>query len=109
MRSSSEWNVTTASRPPGCSTRSAACERAHELAELVVDGDAQRLEGAGRRMDAAGLGPDEAGDELGELAASSRCGALRAALDDGARDGARAALLAVMEEDVGELGLGGAR
>ena len=43
-------------------------ERAHEFAELVVDRDAQRLEDARRRMDAAGLGPDEAGDELGELA-----------------------------------------
>ena len=108
IRSSSEWKVTTASRPPGLQHALGRVERAHELAELVVDGDAQPLEDARRRMDAARLGPHEAGDELGELARRLDA-ALAAALDDGAGDRARAALLAEMEEDVGELGLRGAR
>ena len=53
MRSSSEWNEITASRPPGFSMRSAAASAVGELAELVVHEDAQRLERARRRMDLA--------------------------------------------------------
>ena len=45
-------------------------EAAVELAQLVVDGDAQRLEGAGRGVDAAGA----AGTAPRTSAASRRCG-----------------------------------
>jgi hypothetical protein len=93
--------------PAGAQHALGGVERAHELAELVVDGDAQALEHAGRGVDAAGLGPDEAGDELGELARRLDA-ALAAALDHGAGHRPRAALLAEMEEHVRELGLGGA-
>ena len=106
MRSSSEWKVTTTSRPPGRRTRSAACERPHQLAELVVDGDAQRLERRASPDGASGSAPARrAGDELGELRRGLRTGCRAAPLDDRARDRARAALLAVEVEDVGELAL----
>ncbi len=51
IRSSSEWKVTTTSRPPGFSDALGRKQRLRQLAELVVDEDAQRLEDAGRRMD----------------------------------------------------------
>ena len=50
-------------------------QRAHQFAELVVDGDAQALEHARRRMNAARLLPDERRDEIGELLAWSRTAA----------------------------------
>ena len=53
--------------PAGLQDALGRVQRAHELAELVVDGDAQRLEHARRRMNAAGLLPDERCDELGQL------------------------------------------
>ena len=60
MRSSSEWKVTTTSRPPGVRMRSAAASAAHQFAQLVVDEDAQRLERARRRMDVARPAPHHA-------------------------------------------------
>ncbi len=39
MRSSSEWKVTTTSRPPGFKMRSAARQRAGQLPQLVVHVD----------------------------------------------------------------------
>ena len=68
MRSSSEWNETTTSRPPGLSTRSAALQRVDEFAKLVVDEDAQRLERARRRMDVAGRRAHDRRYDVGELA-----------------------------------------
>ena len=50
-RSSSEWKATTARRPPAASSASAAASPRSQLADLVVDRDAQRLEGARRRID----------------------------------------------------------
>ena len=50
IRSSSEWNAITASRPPGRSISSAAGSARLERAELVVDGDPERLEDALGRM-----------------------------------------------------------
>ena len=68
-RSSSEWKETTASRPPGVSSASARGEAAVELAQLVVHRDAQRLEGAGRRIDGVALlAADDAAHDRGELA-----------------------------------------
>ena len=53
MRSSSEWKLITTSRPPLGEQREALRERALERAELVVERDANRLERARRRMNAA--------------------------------------------------------
>ena len=103
-RSSSEWKETTASRPPGSSSASAAGEAAVELAELVIHRDAQRLEGAGRRIDgvAAACGPTT--PRTSSASSPVRViGAFRARRDDRAGDRAGAPLLAVAEDDVGEL------
>src|SRR5262245_44444387 len=73
-----------------------------ELAQLVVGVDAQGLEDAGSGMPAGDpLAPQHARDELPQLLrARDRLAApLRR---DGARNGARAALLAEVEEDVGK-------
>ena len=68
MRSSSEWKVTTASQPPGASAALGGGEAAGELAELVVDRDAERLEAARRRVRLAGLRPRQQPlDQAGEL------------------------------------------
>ncbi len=76
MRSSSEWKATTTRRPPGTSSCFSGGEGALELAELVVQVDAQRLKGASRGIDpAAGAAADHAGDQFRELV--------------GRRDGAR--------------------
>ena len=92
--------------PAGLQDALGRMQRAHEFAELVVDGDAQGLEHARRRMNAAGLLADERCDEIGELPRRLE-GLAPPRLDDGAGDGAGAPLLAVVIEDVGELGLGG--
>ena len=81
-------------------------EAAGELAELVVDRDAQRLEAAGRGVRLAGLrARQQALDQAGEL---QRGGEGRAPPvgDDGAGDAAGRALLAVLVEEVGERGFG---
>ena len=46
IRSSSEWKLITASRPPGRSISTRRRQRRLERAELVVDRDPQRLEDA---------------------------------------------------------------
>ena len=79
-----------------------------ELAELVVDVEAQRLERARRRMDVAGPAMHHAGDDVGERA-GGRDRPFAARRDDGAGDGAGAALLAEEKDDVGEVALGGLR
>ncbi len=66
MRSSSEWNDTTTSRPPGVSTRSAAESASRQFAEFVVDEQPQRLERARRRMNLAGLAAHHAPDQIGQ-------------------------------------------
>ena len=40
----------TQSRPPRCRRRATCVQRRFDLAELVVDKDANRLEGLGRRV-----------------------------------------------------------
>ncbi len=68
MRSSSEWKLMTTRRPPRPQRLDRLRQRALELAELVVDVDAQRLEGARRRVP-AGLAPGHrGGDDAGEAA-----------------------------------------
>ena len=80
-------------------------QRRRELAELVVDVDAERLEHAGRWMTSRlPATADDALDETRELSCARE--RLRLAIgDDGARNGAGSPLLAQMEEDVGELRL----
>ena len=51
MRSSSEWNVITASRAPASSRLQAVRQERVEPLELAVHPDAQRLERARRRID----------------------------------------------------------
>src|SRR5581483_11808807 len=91
---------------PAAGAQDALCgrQRARELAELVVDEDAQRLEGARRRMDVAGARTHRRGDDVGEPAGRRDRG-FAARLDDGAGDRARMTLLAEQEDDVGEIAL----
>src|SRR5712691_4894349 len=79
-------------------------QRALERSELVVDGDAQRLEDALRRMSAAEAlrSRYRRTNDVYEL----KRGRDRAPANDRARDLPRIALLAVALEDVGELTLG---
>ena len=53
IRSSSEWKLMTAIRPPGRSIESAAGSARSSALELVVDRDPQRLEDALGRMPVA--------------------------------------------------------
>src|SRR5438132_3760757 len=69
-------------------------EKAVEPAELVVDGDAQGLKRAGGGMDTRAATAEHAGHDGRELAG----GAERTGAHDGARDGPRPSLLAVLGE-----------
>ena len=102
MRSSSEWNVTTARRPPGLSSRSAAQSPRRSSPSSSLTAMRKRLEGARRRMGRfAGPRRRDAGDHPGKL--QGRGERLRLAVgDDGARDPARGALLAEMKQNVGD-------
>ena len=103
MRSSSEWKVTTASRPPGFSARSAANSALGQFAELVVDEDAQRLEDAGRRMDLVlRLAADMRLDGVGEVERALERPVVAALLDH-AGDAAGMPLLAEEAEDAREV------
>ena len=61
----------------------------------------QRLEGPGRRVDAAGPAADHAGHQLGQLARAGDRAALPP-LDDRPRDAPGCRLLAIAPQDVGE-------
>ena len=108
MRSSSEWNATTTSRPPGLQHALRGGERRRQLVELVVDEDAQRLERPRRRMDRAGRACTTRADDLRQRP-RGRDRRLVARAHDGAGNGARAPLLAERRDDRGELALGGTR
>ncbi len=101
MRSSSEWKVTTASRPPGRSSRSAAASALRQFVQFLVDRDAQRLKRPRGRMDFADSCRRGAGDDFAPAGRGQnrRLGALG---DDGAGDSPRGALLAIKIKDVGE-------
>ena len=102
MRSSSEWKVTTTSRPPASSSRSAAAEALGQLVELRVEIEAERLKGAGGGvLGLVALAAENAGDDVGKLAGpcDRRLGAAR---HDGLGDGARPPLLAENVNDIGE-------
>src|SRR5215470_6125974 len=70
-------------------------EPAFELFKLFIHGNAERLEGAGRGMDALAPTRQNALDNPGELAGTAD----RTRGDDGMRDGTRALLLAVGFQD----------
>src|SRR5438874_8615059 len=74
-----------------------------EFAKLVVDRDADRLERAGRRIDAAGLGRHDPADDRRELAGAPDR-PLGAGGLDGAGDAPREAFLAIKIDEVGEGG-----
>ncbi len=77
----------------------------HKLAEFIVDGDPQPLKHARRRMDSAGLLPDQRGHQIGQLLCRlERLPAPR--LDDRARNRTGAPLLTVMVENVSQFGFG---
>ena len=101
-----EWNVTTASLPPGFSARFGGGQCGDKLPQLVIHRDTQALKGACRGMDlprflARQTGFDDAGEPEGRL--DGRLGALG---HDGARDAARGALFAVIVDDIGQKRLG---
>ena len=98
-RSSSEWNVSAATRPPTFVTAQLERQRLVELLELAVDGDPDRLERALGRVAAgeAGRRGHGGGDRVVELERRGQLGAAAAA-DDLARDPVREALLAVLAQ-----------
>ena len=84
--------MTTASRPPGFSDALGGRKPALELVELGVQMDADRLEGAGRRIALLALAiADGAANDRGKLAGPLD----RPVGDDGAGDGAGARFLAI--------------
>ncbi len=106
IRSSSEWKLITARRPPGRSISTAAGKRCLELAELVVDGDPQCLEDAlgGMPLAEAGGRRDRRLDHVDEIAGAEER-LLGAATHDRTGDRARVALLPVAAEDRRQLAL----
>ena len=95
MRSSSEWKATTTSRPPSASTRSEAASAVGEFVELAIDEDAERLERAGRRMDAVGVAAaDRRAPRCSASSSVPVIGARFRAAAMAARDGAGPLLLA---------------
>ncbi len=107
MRSSSEWNDTTTSRPPGLSTRFGGRERRGELAELLVDEDAQRLERAGRRMNGARARRARRARSRRRAREWCAIGACARAATMARATRAGVALLAQRRDDDGEIALGG--
>ena len=103
MRSSSEWNATTTSRPPSRSTASAApsARASSSSSRLTKMRSAWNVRVAGWMRDAP-RGPAARGDDLGELA-GAQDRRLRARPLDGAGDPPGLPLLAVDADDRGEL------
>ena len=104
MRSSSEWKVTTTSRPPGFSALLGCKQRLRQFAELVVDEDAQRLEHARGGMDLVlGLARRHDLDQASEIARRLER-LFGTTLFDGMRDARRLLLFAEKDEDADEIG-----
>ena len=105
MRSSSEWNETTTSRPPGLSMRSAAASAAASSSSSSLT----KMRSAWNVRVAGWMAPGRACTTRATISASARVVADRrvvARRDDGARDGARMALLAERRDDRREIALG---
>ncbi len=93
--------------PADRGARQGGVEPGAQRAQLVVDGDAQRLEGARRGVDGgAGLGvrgpPDGARHDVGQVDGVAHRRAGVAQPDDRARDAARSPLLAELVDRVGD-------
>jgi hypothetical protein len=68
MRSSSEWKVTTARRPPGFRTALGGQKAGLQLFQLFIDRDAQALERAGGGMDLGALAAAQGAlDHVGQV------------------------------------------
>ena len=67
MRSSSEWKLTTASRPPGVEQVRGLGQRHFQLFKLLIDVNPKSLKGAGRRVLARLARTDRATHDLGKL------------------------------------------
>ena len=104
-RSSSEWKLMIAQRPPGASRVGERGEELLELLELAVDRDAQRLERARRRVDLRLALLDRIGIARATRASRDRssCAAdpSRDRVLDQPRDLARVALLAELGDQLG--------
>ena len=83
-------------------------ERLRKLGQFLIDEDAECLERPGRRMNLVRLGADHAPDDVGQCP-SGVDRSILAGGDDGAGDAAGVPLLAELEDDVGEVALGGLR
>ena len=106
MRSSSEWNETTTSRPPGLSMRSAAASAATSSASSSLT----KMRSAWNVRVAGWISPGLRAHDARRRCRPARrvvaIGAARRAPDDGARDGARMRSSPSVEDDVGEIALG---
>ena len=105
IRSSSEWNAITTSRAPDAQPAGGRLEKAIEPFELAVHPDAQRLERARRRIDAHVAAARNGAPHDRRQPAGGLDRRLAPRLDDRPRDPAREALLAVLEDRVGQLAL----
>ena len=106
MRSSSEWNETTTSRPPGLSMRSAAASAAASSpsSSLTNMRSAWKVRVAG--WISPGARVHDARDDVGERARGARSAASARALTMARAIGAREALLAERRDDGGKIALG---
>ena len=103
MRSSSEWKVTTASQPPGASAASAAASprASSPSSSLTAMRSAWKLRVAACGWPGFGRGSSRS-IRPASCSVRRRTARSRAVGDDGAGDAPRGALLAELEEDVGE-------
>ena len=100
-RSSPEWYAMTASVAAGREPVAQRGQRARQTVQLVVDGDAHRLEES-REVRRAGARAERAADGAHEIVARGER-PVAAAADDLAREPARPRLVAELAEDAREL------
>src|SRR5580765_3377394 len=86
----------------GTEERPAPGEEAIEVVELLVYRDADALKGPGRGIDARPAAAEDTAHHAGEAGRRGE----RSGAHDGARHRPRASLLAVFEDDAGEVVLG---
>ena len=107
IRSSSEWKLITTTRPPSRSRFTTSRRNASSPSSSPIHPDAQRLKRARRGVDPLPAARrHRAADDLRQLA-RRRDRLPAACVDDRARNPPRMALLAELEDDVGEIDLPG--